>query len=138
MSYRNGVSGLAAGVSAELAAGVSARLAVLERAARGLRAPGQLSQIREDLVSIVGMWHRLLAAHRPDAQGRCPQCRCWWRRRRWPCEVWSSAHTVLLAMEASAGAPPPAETARGALPPRGAVAAGELTIRRRPGRDGDG
>jgi len=95
-------SGLAGGMSAELGAAVATRLDVLEPAGAGLtrRQVAELEQIRKELLGVVTMWRRLLTAHHPtNRDGRCPRCRGWWRRRRWPCRVWTAAHAVLVSLQ---------------------------------------
>lgn len=96
--------GFAAGVSAELGAAAVSRLATLQQAARGLRAPQELGQIREDLADIVRRWRRLMVAHTPTAGAdRCPSCRDWWGRRRWPCAVWTTGRGWLLGLDGATG-----------------------------------
>ena len=41
-------------------------------------------------------WRELLTEHQPDAAGRCPVCSGWWWRRKWPCQVWATAHYQLI------------------------------------------
>jgi hypothetical protein len=38
----------------------------------------------------------MLAQHRPDDHGCCRQCSGWFRRRRHPCSVWTTAHQHLI------------------------------------------
>lgn len=109
-------AGFTGGVATELGTGIADRLAVLEEAACGLRAPGQIEQLRLELLHVVTMWRRALRAHLPPGgAGRCPVCRFWWRPARWPCPVWRAAQLVLLDLDAGAAVGP--ETSRHAAPP---------------------
>lgn len=83
----------------------SLRRAVLERLAAvediAMRAGSQLSvrMARSHLKTITGGWRELLIEHQPDLRGRCPVCSGWLRRRRWPCQVWVTAHHHLIGGE---------------------------------------
>lgn len=83
----------------------SLRRAVLERLAAvediAVRAGSQLSvrMTRTHLKTITGGWRELLLEHQPDLRGRCPVCSGWLRRRRWPCQVWVTAHHHLIGGE---------------------------------------
>jgi hypothetical protein len=78
------------------------RRAVLERlrmvdgitahAGSDLPVPVPRTQIRR----LTKGWRRLLTEHQPDAGGRCPVCSGWWRGRKWPCQVWATAHYQLI------------------------------------------
>ncbi|MDQ2790265.1 MAG: hypothetical protein M3Y73_11320 [Actinomycetota bacterium] len=75
------------------------RLAAVEeiaaRAGATLSAP--LAPLaRKHIQTITDGWRELLVQHQPDSTGRCPVCSGWLRRRRWPCEVWSTAHLHLI------------------------------------------
>jgi hypothetical protein len=78
------------------------RRAVLERLAAvevmAARAGATLSAplARRHLQTITGGWRELLVQHQPDPTGRCPVCSGWLRRRRWPCDVWVTAHYHLI------------------------------------------
>ncbi|MGH3796237.1 MAG: hypothetical protein ACRDSP_15245 [Pseudonocardiaceae bacterium] len=80
----------------------SLRRAVLERLAAveemAVRTGSHLSvrATRTQLRSITGGWRELLLEHQPDLKGRCPVCSGWLRRRRWPCQVWVTAHEHLI------------------------------------------
>jgi hypothetical protein len=51
---------------------------------------------RRHIQTITDGWRELLIQHQPDATGRCPVCSGWLRRRRWPCDVWVTAHRHLI------------------------------------------
>jgi hypothetical protein len=78
------------------------RRAVLERLAAveeiAARAGATLSAplARRHIQTITDGWRELLGQHQPDPSGRCPVCSGWLRRRRWPCEVWVTAHRHLI------------------------------------------
>ena len=78
------------------------RRAVLERLAAveamAARAGATLSAplARRHLQIITEGWRELLVQHQPDPTGRCPVCSGWLRRRRWPCDVWVTAHRHLI------------------------------------------
>jgi hypothetical protein len=78
------------------------RRAVLERLAAvenmAMRASATLSAplARRHIRIITDGWRELLVQHQPDPTGRCPVCSGWLRRRRWPCEVWVTAHRHLI------------------------------------------
>ncbi|MGH3775617.1 MAG: hypothetical protein ACRDRR_07750 [Pseudonocardiaceae bacterium] len=78
------------------------RRAVLERLAAveemAVRAGAALSGpvARKHIRTITDGWRGLLIEHQPDPTGRCPVCSGWLRRRRWPCEVWVTAHRHLI------------------------------------------
>ena len=78
------------------------RRAVLERLAAveemAARAGAALSgpAARKHIRTITDGWRGLLIEHQPDSTGRCPVCSGWLRRRRWPCEVWVTAHRHLI------------------------------------------
>jgi hypothetical protein len=78
------------------------RRAVLERLAAveeiAARAGATLSAplARRHIQTITDGWRELLVQHQPDLTGRCPVCSGWLRRRRWPCDVWVTAHRHLI------------------------------------------
>jgi hypothetical protein len=78
------------------------RRAVLNRLAAVDQVAGQgdpaklLPLARTELCRLAESWRRLLTAHRPDPDGRCAGCRHGIRARRWPCQVWRSAHEQLI------------------------------------------
>lgn len=51
---------------------------------------------RTEIRRITRGWRELLTEHQPDAAARCPVCSGWWRRRKWPCQVWVTAHERLI------------------------------------------
>ncbi len=75
------------------------RRAVLERLAAveemAVRTGSHLVA-RTHIRTITGGWRELLIEHQPDLTGRCPVCSGWLRRRRWPCQVWVTAHHHLI------------------------------------------
>lgn len=72
---------------------VMERLAAVENMAlRSAAVPAA----RDCLRNITGGWREVLAEHQPDRKGRCPICSGWLRRRRWPCQVWVTAHHHLI------------------------------------------
>lgn len=78
------------------------RRAVLDRLAAvedlAVRAGATLSAplARRHIHTITDGWRELLVQHQPDPTGRCPVCSGWLRRRRWPCDVWVTAHRHLI------------------------------------------
>lgn len=75
---------------------VLGRLAVLEEIAARAAATLSAPLARKHIQTIAGGWRELLIQHQVDATGRCPVCSGWVRRRRWPCEVWVTAHRHLI------------------------------------------
>lgn len=49
-----------------------------------------------EIVRLTETVREMLAQHRPDASGHCPQCSGWFRHRRHPCSVWTTAHQRLI------------------------------------------
>jgi hypothetical protein len=84
------------GVDHSLRRAVLQRLTAVEEMA--VRAGSQLSvrTARSQLRSITSGWREVLIEHQPDLNGRCPVCSGWLRRRRWPCQVWVTAHEHLI------------------------------------------
>jgi hypothetical protein len=80
----------------------SLRRAVLERLAAieelALRAGSHLPVrvARTQFKTITDGWREVLLEHQPDRKDRCPVCSGWLRRRRWPCQVWVTAHHHLI------------------------------------------
>jgi hypothetical protein len=72
------------------------RLAAVEAMAARAGATLSAPLARRHLQSFTGGWRELLSKHQPDPTGRCPLCVGWLRRRRWPCEVWVTAHRHLI------------------------------------------
>lgn len=93
--------GLAGRIGTTLAAQVRDQLHQLDLVAAGARrhSEADVARIRAELHTLVTAWRRLLELHRPLSNGYCPWCRRWdgWRRRRWPCPVWTDAHTHLVS-----------------------------------------
>ncbi|CRK59314.1 hypothetical protein [Alloactinosynnema sp. L-07] len=52
-----------------------------------------------EIVRLTAAWRTLLDAHRPDHQGRYPECSGWRRPRPHPCSVWTTAHQHLIAAD---------------------------------------
>lgn len=68
------------------------------------RSAAEVALIRSDMRTMVTTLRRLLERHHTEGDARCPRCRTWgWRRRRWPCPVWTEAHRRLMTRY-----PPPA------------------------------
>ncbi len=65
---------------------------IAEHTGLDLPVPVARTQIRR----ITEGWRELLTEHEPDAMGRCPVCSGWWWRRKWPCQVWATAHYQLV------------------------------------------
>lgn len=77
----------------------AARRAVLERLTvlhlqAGTTPPAPVA--RTQLRSIVEGWRDMLSSHQPDSRGRCPECSGLLRRRKWPCQIWVTAHHQLI------------------------------------------
>lgn len=58
------------------------------------------SVARSELPRLTDGWRALLAAHEPDAKGRCPECSRRWRPRPGPCSVWRTARRHFLTTSA--------------------------------------
>ncbi|MGQ0841495.1 hypothetical protein [Actinokineospora sp.] len=54
-----------------------------------------------EIIRLTLAWRTLLAEHRPNEHGRCPQCSGWLRPRQHPCSVWTTAHQHLITAEAT-------------------------------------
>lgn len=88
------------------------RLDMLDELATHADARSLVSVARTELPRLTDGWRSLLAAHEPDARGRCPQCSGPWRARSGPCAVWRAAHDSLVAAEhVAATRPAPAQPA---------------------------
>jgi hypothetical protein len=55
-----------------------------------------------EIVRLTETVREMLDQHRPDARGHCPQCSGWFRHRRHPCSVWTTAHQHLLGPNGTA------------------------------------
>jgi hypothetical protein len=72
------------------------RLVAIEGVAMRASATLSASLARKHIQTITSVWRELLVQHQPDPTGRCPVCSGWLRRRRWPCDVWETAHRHLI------------------------------------------
>jgi hypothetical protein len=72
------------------------KLAAVEELAARASAALSVPVARKHIQTITDGWRELLVQHQPDSTGRCPVCSGWLRRRRWPCEVWTTAHRHLI------------------------------------------
>jgi hypothetical protein len=72
------------------------RLAAVEDLAARAGATLSAPLARKHIQTITDGWRELLVQHQPDPTGRCPICSGWLRRRRWPCDVWVTAHRHLI------------------------------------------
>jgi hypothetical protein len=72
------------------------RLDMLDRAAGHAEPSTLLPLARTELRRLADGWRRLLTTHRADPDGRCLACQHGRRARRWPCQVWRSAHEQLI------------------------------------------
>lgn len=81
--------------------------------------PGTLLPLaRAELYRLAESWRELLTDHQPDDDGRCRTCPPGLRRRRWPCQVWLTAHNQLIggALPNRRDNPPPSEAKTIPLP----------------------
>ncbi|MFD5829408.1 hypothetical protein [Lentzea sp. NPDC060358] len=72
------------------------RLAQLEKAAEHGEAEALVPLARAEINRLADGWRLLLEVHQPDEDSRCEACPGWWRHRRWPCQVWNTAHRHLI------------------------------------------
>ncbi|HEX7308173.1 hypothetical protein [Lentzea sp.] len=72
------------------------RLALLDEAAERGGAEALVPLARAEIHRLADGWRLLLTVHQPDEDGRCRACPGWLRRRRWPCQVWNTAHQHLI------------------------------------------
>jgi hypothetical protein len=72
------------------------RLDLLDLAADQAESSAFLPLARTELRRLADGWRLLLKTHRPDPDGRCEACPQGLRARRWPCQVWRSAHEQLI------------------------------------------
>ena len=75
------------------------RLDMLDELASRADTDSLLSVARTELPRLTDGWRALLAAHEPDARGRCPECSSRWRPRAAPCTVWRAAHQHLVSTD---------------------------------------
>ncbi|WP_410673193.1 hypothetical protein [Amycolatopsis sp. cmx-4-68] len=80
---------------------VHQRLDYLDKLATGADLVSRAALADTEIVRLTSAWRTLLAAHQPDARGRCPECSGWRRPRRHPCSVWRIAHQHLIAADGS-------------------------------------
>lgn len=72
------------------------RLVAVEEITARTGSQPSVSSARNRLGSIADGWRQVLIEHQPNLNGRCPVCPGWLRRRRWPCQVWVTAHEHLI------------------------------------------
>lgn len=72
------------------------RLDMLDRAAGNAEPSTLLPLARTELTRLANGWRLLLKTHCCDPDGRCEVCPQGLRARRWPCQVWRSAHEQLI------------------------------------------
>lgn len=140
------MSGLAAGLADAVVAEVLVRVRALEGLATRAGRP-DVERWRAEMAALTAALRRLLETHAEDVRGRCPQCRGWVRRRRWPCGVWLAAHRHVVTYGAADAASctelVPSQRETGATTPAGCVDAprsvpgrGPLVFSRRSGVSG--
>lgn len=69
---------------------------MLDRAAGQADPTTLLPLTRTELRRLADGWRLLLRTHHADPDGRCQACRHGRWARRWPCQVWRSAHEQLI------------------------------------------
>jgi predicted kinase len=72
------------------------RLDMLDRAAGQADATTLLPLARRELQRLADGWRLLLTTHCAEPDGSCLGCQQGRRSRRWPCQVWKSAHEQLI------------------------------------------
>ncbi|MGO1054559.1 hypothetical protein [Crossiella sp. CA198] len=74
------------------------RLALLDQLAEEGDANSLLPLARTELQRLAEGWRLLLTVHQPDEDGRCKACPGGFlgRGRRWPCQMWLTAHKHLI------------------------------------------
>lgn len=96
-------------LSALLRTAVLGRLDLLRNLATNADDPSRAALAYTEIPRLAEGWRELLSAHQPDQRGRCPECSGWFRARTFPCSVWTTAHTHLIA---AAPLPTPAQNSR--------------------------
>lgn len=69
---------------------------MLDRMAGNADANTLLPLARAELNRLTDGWRLLLTVHHPDEDSRCRACPSGIRGRRWPCQVWRTAHQQLI------------------------------------------
>ncbi|MDQ3276292.1 MAG: hypothetical protein M3Q39_15035 [Actinomycetota bacterium] len=96
------------------------RLDYLDRLVTEADLPSRAALADTEVARMTAAWRVLLAQHKPNEHGRCPQCSGWRRPRKFPCSVWTTAHEHLISVDRAAPSGPgrPATAAAGLSIPR--------------------